>query len=160
MTSKGLSNSHHIFTAFEFLPTHHHINHQLDELVWNFYTPNLRCKTATTSLITSALFARGYLTLLFPCNVQEPAGSFSNGIRLFNLVVAQLDQSISEVANGFNEGVQGDKRYWSEAACSLAILIPGLLHAQEGLENHITQPICVSYCLPDLRFYPELTNLG
>jgi hypothetical protein len=150
--SKGLSKPHQLVTWGKLGLSNNRLNHQLDKIVFESYLPNVRCRTATTNLITSALFGRGYLTLLFPCNVKEGAGISPDSICLFNLALARLHESIDEVANGFNQDVQRNERYWAEAASSVAILYPGLLHAQDRLENHTTQPFFVSYFLLISRF--------
>jgi hypothetical protein len=77
----------------------------------------------------------------------QEAERCSDGVRLFNIFVARVEESISKVVDGFNN-VQGDERYWSEAASALAILYYGLINVQKGLENHTIRPICVSYFLP------------
>ncbi|PMD50608.1 uncharacterized protein K444DRAFT_273105 [Hyaloscypha bicolor E] len=148
--SKGLSKPHQLVTWSKVGLSNNRLNYQLDKIVFESYLPNVRCRTATTSLITSALFGRGYLTLLFPCNVKEGAGIFSDTICLFNLALARLHESIDEVTNGFNQDVQRNERYWAEAASSLAILYPGLLHAQDRLDDHTTQPFFGDLTLADL----------
>jgi hypothetical protein len=116
-----------------------------NQMVFNSCVPNIRCKTPTTSFIKSALSARGYLSILLPCNVVQEAESSYNGIHLFNLVVTQLDEIISDIVNGFNKGKElGDERYWSELSASVAIIYFGLLEVQERCKSHIIQPICVS----------------
>lgn len=145
-TSKGLSNLHRLFTRGGFLPSNDHLKYQLDQIVWLYYVPNIRCKTATTSFITSALFGRGYLCILFAYNVMERVETLPSTIRLLSLVLTRLDESISEVVNGFNkERLPDDERYWAEVSASLAILYPGLLNAREGLKCLAIKPICVSF---------------
>jgi len=119
---------------------------RIDEMVMKFCFPNFVSKPTTTTFMTSAWLGRGYLALLFPCNVVQEAQSFTNGLRLFNVVLARLDEIISEIVNGFKkEKEPGDGRYWSELSVSLAILYFGLLHAQEGFKIHLDRPVCVSY---------------
>lgn len=119
-----------------------------DQTVWQSCILNIGYRTAPTSLIKSALYGRVYLMFLSPCHIMEGEGSFSNWKQLMNFVLTRLSESISEVVDGFNkEHAQDDKIYWSEAAIALAILIYGLRHTQEVLEDPNTQPICVSYFL-------------
>ncbi|KAE9363766.1 hypothetical protein N431DRAFT_564359 [Stipitochalara longipes BDJ] len=138
------------FTESELLYSIASLKPQIDQVAWQSYTPNIRCKTATTSLITSALFGRAYLTLLFPSNVTEEAGCFSARIHLFDLFLTRLDESVAEVVRGFNQDVQGDRRYWSEASSALAILHHGLLFTQKGLESHSIKPLCGDETLADV----------
>jgi hypothetical protein len=120
---------------------------RIDEMVIKSCFPNVALKPATPSFMTSAWLGRGYLAFLFPCIVVQEAQSFTNGIRLFNLVFTRLDEIISEVVNGFKKEKElGDEKYWTELSVSLAILHFGLLHAQEGFKDHPDRPICVSYC--------------
>lgn len=104
---------------------------------------NIGYRTAPTSLIRSALYGRVYLMFLSPCHIMEGEESFSNWKQLMNFVLTRLSESISEVVDGFNKGhAQDDKPYWSDAAIALSILLYGLRHAQEVLEDPTTQPIC------------------
>lgn len=144
-TADGLSNSHRLVSQNESLPSNDRLKYQLDQIIWLHYMPSIRCRTATTGLITSALLGRGYLSLLFPSRVTDNAETFLDDICLFNLLLAWLDESIFEVENGFNKAkVLNDERYWTELSTALAIISFGLLHAQEGLNNHTIMPFCVS----------------
>ncbi|PMD47650.1 hypothetical protein L207DRAFT_628262 [Hyaloscypha variabilis F] len=129
----------------------HALKKQIDKMVIKFCFPNAVSKTAITSFMTSAWLGRGYLALLFPCHVVQEAQSFTNSIRLFNLIFTRLDEIISEVVNGFKKEKElGDERYWSELSVSLAILYFGLLHAQGGFKDHPDRPICGDSNLPRL----------
>ncbi|KAN0104754.1 hypothetical protein V8E51_010499 [Hyaloscypha variabilis] len=124
---------------------------RIDEIVIKSCFPNVTLKPATPSFMTSAWLGRGYLAFLFPCNVVQEAQSFTNGIRLFNLLFTRLDEIISEVVNGFKKEKElGDEKYWTELSVSLAILYFGLLHAQEGFKDHPDRPICGDANLPRL----------
>jgi len=57
--SKGLSKPHQLVTWGKLGLSNNRLNHQLDKIIFESYIPNARCRTATTNLITSALFGRG-----------------------------------------------------------------------------------------------------
>lgn len=147
-SSNGLSDSQIHCTESELcqlIPLDSDLKRRFDRTVWKSYIPHIHSQGATTGLIKSALFARGYLSMLLSCNVMEEAESLSNTIHLFTFVVARLDESIGEVASAFSKHTDGDERYWLEAGSSLTILYDGLLHAQDCLEKQTIQPFCVSY---------------
>jgi len=147
-TSNGLPSSHRRLGESELISCDAGLKRRFNQMVLKSCVPNIFCKTPTTSFITSAWFGRGYLAILLPCNVVQEGESSSNSILLFNLVVTRLDESISEIVDGFNKDKElGDERYWSELSASLAIIYFGLLEAQGGLKNHTIRPICVSYFL-------------
>ena len=140
---------HRHLTEYELRTCDPTVKRHFDEMLSRYCIPKILPGPATTTFITSAWMARGYLALLLPCQVTQEAKSFHNSIRLFNLVVTRLHEFISEVLNGFaKEKELGDEKYWLELSISLAILYFGLLHAQEGLTSHAIQPICVSF-FPD-----------
>ena len=144
-TADGLSNSHRLVSQNESLLSNDQLKNQLDQIIKLHYIPSVGCRTATTGLITSALLGRGYLSLLFPSSATDNAEIFPDDIYLFNLLLTSLDKSIFEVENGFNKAkVLKDERYWTELSAALAIISFGLLHAQEGLNNHTIMPSCVS----------------
>jgi hypothetical protein len=151
-TSNGLPGSHRRLGEGELISCDAGLKRHFNQMVLKSCVPNIFCKTPTTSFITSAWFGRGYLAILLPCNIVQEVESSSNSILLFNLIVTRLDESITEVVDGFNKDKEpGDERYWSELSASLAILYFGLLEAQEGLKNHTIRPICVSYFLRCLQ---------
>jgi hypothetical protein len=144
-TTDGLSNSHRLVSQNESLPSNDRLKYQLDQIICLHYIPNIGCRTAITGLITSALLGRGYLSLLFPSSVTDNAETSLDDICLFTLLLTWLDKIIFEVENGFNKAkVLNDERYWTELSAALAIIFFGLLHAQEGLNNHTSVPIYVS----------------
>jgi hypothetical protein len=137
-TPNGLPNSHRVESRNKFRSS-------LDKMVWVHYTPKVRCRTSTTNLITNALFGRGYLSILFPSKVVNEAETFTDRLRLLNISLERLDESITKVVDGFNKKVPDNDRYWSEVSASLAILYFGLQHAQEGLKDCSIKPIWVGY---------------
>jgi hypothetical protein len=162
-TSKGSPESHMSLSEREMLVLDNaYLMDGLDHFLRQSCPPRSPCDTAETSLPSIALLCRAYLTLICPCKVKEDAGSFSNGIRLFSFALARIHELLCEVVNGFNrEARQGDERYWSEAAWSLAILYHSLQHVQEGLTTNTLRPICVSY-LPfhEAYYFEKLTCIG
>ena len=147
-TSNGLTGFHKRLTESELSSCDADLKRHFNQMVLKSCVPNIRCKDPTTSLIESAWFGRGYLAILLPCSVAQEAKSSYNGIHLFNLAVTRLDESISNIMNGFKKEKEfGDESYWSELSASLAILYFGLLEALEGLKSHNIRPICVSYFL-------------
>lgn len=146
-TSNNLSRSPIRLTESDLIRCDDDLKWQFDQMIAESCLSDVRCKNPTTSLTRSALFGVRYLAALFSCDVMQEAERCSDGVRLFNIFVARVEESISKVVDGFNN-VQGDERYWSEAASALAILYYGLINVQKGLENHTIRPICVSYFLP------------
>jgi hypothetical protein len=144
-TADGLSKSHRLVSQNESLPSNDRLKYRLDQIICRHYIPSIGCRTATTGLITSALLGRGYLSLLFPSSVTDNAETSLYDLCLFNLLLTSLDKSIFEVENGFNKvKVLNDERYWTELSAALAIISFGLLHAQEGLNNHTIMPSWVN----------------
>ncbi|KAH8794864.1 hypothetical protein BGZ57DRAFT_867744 [Hyaloscypha finlandica] len=142
-TSNGLPGPHRRLGESELISCSAGLKRLFNQMVLESCVPNFFCKAPTTSFITSARFGRGYLAILLPCNVVQEAESSSNSILLFNLIVTRLDESITEIVDGFNKDKEpGDERYWSELSASLAILYFGLLEAQEGLKNHSIRRFC------------------
>jgi hypothetical protein len=158
-TADGLSKSHRLASQNESLPSNDRLKYQLDQIICLHYIPSIWCRTATTGFITSALLGRGYLSLLFPSSVTDNAETSLDDLCLFNLLLTSLEKSIFEVENGFNKAkVQNDERYWTELSAALAILSFGLLHAQEGLNNHTIMPSCVSGSLSEGLRSTQLTH--
>lgn len=147
-TPNPLPKSHRLYTQSGFLPSSTHLKYQMDQIVWLCYLPNIRCRSAETSLITSALFGRGYLAILCPSNVVKETETSPHLIRLCGLILTRLHESISEVISAFNrKKAEGDGRYWSEVSAGIAILYPGLVYALKGLKESTFQPLCVSFLL-------------
>jgi hypothetical protein len=152
VTPNGLPELHKLIKLNGFLPSNYHLKHYLDEIVWLHYIPKIRCRTAEGSLIVSALFGRGYLSILFPSNVLNEADTFVDNFCLLNIILIRLHESIHEVVSSFSkEKVPGDERYWLEVSASCGILYFGLLHAQERIKDGSIQPFCVSY----FKFLPH-----
>jgi hypothetical protein len=135
-------------------PIANHLREYFDQKIWQFCILNISCKRATTNLIQNALYGRAYLMYLSPYHVMEGERSFRNGIQFISFVLSRINESISEVVDGFNKDHgRDDKIYWSEAATAVAILYYGLYQAQEVLEDPVTQPLCVSYFLVYHKFH-------
>lgn len=125
------------------------MRNQLDQKVLSHCVPKVSYRNPTTSVTRSALYARGYLSLLLPSDPVPETMSFSNSFRLSNVFLPRLHESIDQVTNAAATGRSHvDEAFRSEVIASVAILYSGLADAYNELKNGKVQPLCVGFPPP------------
>lgn len=144
-TLSGLTNSHRLQIHGDFSASNLILRNQLDQIIRSHYIPNIRCKATATPLVRNALDSRGYLSMLFPCNVVKETTPLYNSFRLSNLILPRLHESIADVVNAASKDKSwASDEFRSDVSASVAILCAGLVDAQEGLVTGSVVPLCVS----------------
>jgi hypothetical protein len=142
----GRANSLQLQLRGDFLLFNNDLGTQLDQIVLSYYVPRISYMIPRANLPRSALYARGYLSILLPRNDVGETVSFSDSFRLSNIILGRLDKSIEDVTNAADaDKSQDDEASKYEVSAAVAILYTGLADAYKRLQNGDGIPLCVGF---------------
>jgi hypothetical protein len=142
----GWANSLQLQLRGDFSLSNNDLRTQLDQIVLSYYVPRISYRIPRANLPRSALYARGYLSILLPRNLAQETMTFSDSFRLSNVILGRLDKSIEEVTNAADaDKSQDDEASKYEVSAAVTILYTGLADAYKRLQNGDGIPLCVGF---------------
>lgn len=118
----------------------------------------IRGKGTTSSLINTAIWIRGYMSLLFAdeveqlrktsqiskCEYKWPSDNYL-ALQVFNFILFRLNECFTEVLNAVRQSRnQVYASYKIDVSGAAAILYTGLINIRTNLQSGTLKPLCVS----------------